>query len=61
MTYTYELYAGGYRILEDGRPYIDQAGDPTKPATDGVLQPFDDDAAAQAHAEATVAALTPAA
>lgn len=61
MEYTLEYIDGGYRIFADGRLYIDQPFDPAKPFIAGEGQPFDDDAAAQAHAEATVAALTPAA
>lgn len=61
MTLTYELIQGGYRIFADGQLLIDQPFDPAKPFIDGAGQPFDDDAAATAHAEAMIASMTPAA
>ncbi len=48
------LIPGGYRIDAEGFCVI-QAFDPAKPFIDGVGQPFDSDAAAQAHADALVA------
>lgn len=48
------LIIGGYRIDGDGICVI-QDFDPAKPFIDGKGQPFDSEAAAQAHAEAVVA------
>lgn len=59
--FTIELIDGGYRVFDAGRLVIDQPFDPNKPFVGGVPQPFDDDAAATAHAEAMIASMTPAA
>lgn len=57
---TFELTNGGYRIYDHaGQAWIDVTGDPLLPAVDGVLQPFASPAAAQAHAEALIAEMTP--
>ncbi len=48
------LIPGGYRIDGDGFCVI-QDFDPAKPFIDGIGQPFESDAAAQAHADALVA------
>lgn len=61
MIFTYELTPGGYRIFADGQLLIDQPFDPAKPFVDGAGQPFDDEAAATAHAESMIASMTPAA
>lgn len=48
------LIPGGYRIDGDGFRVV-QDFDPSKPFVAGKGQPFDDEAAAQAHADAMVA------
>jgi len=54
-TFIIELIPGGYLIYMDGEPYIMQDFDPEKQFIDGVPQPFDSEAAAQAHADAVIA------
>lgn len=58
MNYTYELVPGGYIVRADGLPWVVQDFDPQKPFVNGAGQPFDSDAAAQAHAEALIASMT---
>lgn len=62
MNLTYELIPGGYRILQDGRPWLDQPFNPSLPG----FQPYtpaEAETAAQAliaEIEASVAAEQPA-
>ena len=58
--YSYELIPGGYVLMHEGRPVIEQPFDPEKPFIAGVPQPFDSEAAAAAHAEAVLSAFQPA-